>query len=99
MEAPSRHEVLERRTGRSSCVEFPIRRCYQKRRGIAAAVELRTRALSRIAAGVTARPGDRLRFFLAPKGPENGPNRVAYNRLLLDTVLPLNRLRGRHDRS
>src|SRR5262245_45212588 len=42
MEAPSRHEVLGRRTGRSSCVEFPIRRCYQKRRGFAAAVELLT---------------------------------------------------------
>src|SRR4051812_32613776 len=40
MEGLSRHEVLGRRTGRSSCVEFPTRRCYQKRRGIAAAVEL-----------------------------------------------------------
>src|SRR5262245_26038270 len=42
MEAPSRHEVLRRRAGRSSCVEFPIRRCYQKRREIPAAVELAT---------------------------------------------------------
>src|SRR3954447_19113085 len=40
MEAPSRHEVLGRRTGRSSCVEIPTRRCYQKRREIAAAVEV-----------------------------------------------------------
>src|SRR4051794_1473856 len=40
MGGPSRHEVLERRTGRSSCVEFPTRRCYQNRRGFAAAVEV-----------------------------------------------------------
>src|SRR3954471_18847552 len=42
MEAPSRHEVMERRTGRSLNVEFPIRRCYQGHREIAAAVELLT---------------------------------------------------------
>src|SRR3954447_16417940 len=40
MEAPPRHEVLERRTGRSSCVQFPISRCYQERHGFAAAVKL-----------------------------------------------------------
>src|SRR3954451_10606576 len=42
MEAPSRHKVLERRTGRSLCVEFPICRYYQQHREIAAAVELLT---------------------------------------------------------
>src|SRR3954451_20173117 len=42
MEAPSRQKVLERRTGRSLCVEFPIRRCYQGHREIAAAVEVGT---------------------------------------------------------
>src|SRR5262249_51970581 len=40
MEAPSRHEVLERRAGRSSRVQFPMPRCYQKHRGIPAAVKL-----------------------------------------------------------
>src|SRR5262249_19300724 len=36
------HEVVGRRTGRSSRVEFPIRQGYQNRREIPAAVELLT---------------------------------------------------------
>jgi hypothetical protein len=42
MEAPSRHEVMERRTGQFLSVEFSMNQCCQKRREIAAAVELLT---------------------------------------------------------